>query len=242
MGLPNDELSKQNGIIIEKSKRFPLIIDPQNQARTWLERMFRSKAEEASKWISDLSDKHLRNALIDAIQSGFPFILENVENDIDPVLDPIIDKQYTVKNKKKKFKLGDDEVDWSDEFILFMTSRLTNPSWSPELYAKTVVIDFTVTMKGLEEQLLAVVINKEKAELEETLNNLMNEINQNQRKLKELDEQLLDKLANCDKDNILSDKELVETLYKVKTESKRVEITIQNAEVKQDQIKKERRE
>jgi len=38
-GLPNDELSKQNGIIIEKSKRFPLIIDPQNQARTWLERM-----------------------------------------------------------------------------------------------------------------------------------------------------------------------------------------------------------
>jgi len=123
-----------------------------------------------------------------------------------------------------------------------MTSRLTNPLWSPELYAKTVVIDFTVTMKGLEEQLLAVVINKEKAELEETLNNLMNEINQNQRKLKELDEQLLDKLANCDKDKILEDKELVETLYKVRTESKRVEITIQNAEVKQEQIKKERRE
>jgi len=97
-------------------------------------------------------------------------------------------------------------------------------------------------MKGLEEQLLAVVINKEKAELEETLNNLMNEINQNQRKLKELDEQLLDKLANCDKDKILEDKELVETLYKVRTESKRVEITIQNAEVKQEQIKKERRE
>jgi len=60
MGLPNDELSKQNGIIIEKSKRFPLIIDPQNQARTWLERMFKSKAEEANKWISDLGDRNLR--------------------------------------------------------------------------------------------------------------------------------------------------------------------------------------
>jgi len=60
MGLPNDELSKQNGIIIEKSKRFPLIIDPQNQARTWLERMYRSKAEEATRWISDLGDRNLR--------------------------------------------------------------------------------------------------------------------------------------------------------------------------------------
>lgn len=59
-GLPNDELSKQNGIIIEKSKRFPLIIDPQNQARTWLERMYRSKAEEATKWITDLADRNLR--------------------------------------------------------------------------------------------------------------------------------------------------------------------------------------
>jgi dynein heavy chain len=83
-------------------------------------------------------------------------------------------------------------------------------------------------MKGLEEQLLAVVINKEKAELEETLNNLMNEINQNQRKLKELDEQLLDNLANCDNDHILENKDLVETLQKVKPESKRVATAIEN--------------
>jgi len=59
MGLPNDELSKQNGIIIDKSKRFPLIIDPQNQARTWLERMFKSKSEGCMKWITDLNDSRL---------------------------------------------------------------------------------------------------------------------------------------------------------------------------------------
>jgi hypothetical protein len=38
-----------------------MIVDPQNQARIWLERMFRSKAEGATKWISDLNDKRLRN-------------------------------------------------------------------------------------------------------------------------------------------------------------------------------------
>ena len=70
MGLPNDELSKQNGIIIEKSKRFPLIIDPQNQARSWLENMWKSKGEEANKWITDLSDPRLRMYIADAISSG----------------------------------------------------------------------------------------------------------------------------------------------------------------------------
>jgi len=59
MGLPNDELSKQNGIIIDKSKRFPLIIDPQNQARTWLERMWKSHTEGCLKWITDPSDPRL---------------------------------------------------------------------------------------------------------------------------------------------------------------------------------------
>lgn len=104
------------------------------------------------------------------------------------------------------------------------------------------MIDFTVTMRGLEEQLLAVVINKEKAELEGTLNSLMNEINQNQKRLKELDEQLLNNLANCDKDKILEDKDLVDTLSKVRNESKRVEIAITNSLAKQEQIEKERRE
>ena len=63
-----------------------------------------------------------------------------------------------------------------------------------------VVIDFTVTRTGLEEQLLGVVINQEKAELEEILNKLMSEINQNVARLKDLDEKLLETLAAADKE------------------------------------------
>ena len=85
-----------------------------------------------------------------------------------------------------------------------------------------VVIDFTVTRTGLEEQLLGVVINQEKAELEEILNNLMSEINQNVARLKDLDEKLLETLAAADKERILEDKELVDMLSKVKSESKKV--------------------
>jgi len=105
-----------------------------------------------------------------------------------------------------------------------------------------VVIDFTVTRTGLEEQLLGVVINEEKPELEELLNSLMVEINQNISRLKDLDEKLLDMLANCDKDRILEDKELVDMLSKVKSESKKVEHTIKSAEENKIQINKQRKE
>jgi len=161
---------------------------------------------------------------------------------MDPFFDNILDKEYSQKGNKKSIKLGEDDYDWSDHFKIFCTSRLTNPSWSPELYAKTVVIDFTVTMKGLEEQLLGRVINEEKPQLEKDLNFLMNEINSNLAKLKDLDEKLLDLLANCDKATILENKELVDTLSKVRDESKKVEQTINDAENRKEQIKKQRME
>lgn len=101
---------------------------------------------------------------------GYPYLIENVEDEVDVMLDPLLEKQITIKGRAKLLKLGDTEFDYDDRFRLFMTSRLSNPKWSPELAAKTTIIDFAVTQSGLEQQLLGRLISREQKSLEDTLN------------------------------------------------------------------------
>merc|ERR1719258_458170 len=71
-------------------------------------------------------------------------------------------------SKNLYINVSDQNMDYSPKFCLYMTSRLPNPHFSPELSAKCTVIDFTVTLKGLEQQLLGRVIGMEMRSLEET--------------------------------------------------------------------------
>lgn len=120
-------------------------------------------------------------------------LIENIEEELDPVLDPILEKQMAKKGKGYVIALADKEVDFCETFKLFCTTRLGNPHFSPELSAKVTVVDFTVTMVGLEDQLLGKLIMKEKHELEEQRQQLLEEVQNYKRKIKQLEEDLLDR-------------------------------------------------
>jgi dynein heavy chain len=148
-GLPPDELSVQNGIMVTRSSRYTLMIDPQGQAIHWIKTREPILLEQ--NCIMTLSHPNLRDALKWPLQEGFPVLIESIENEVDPMLDPILEKQIIVKGRAKLIKISDTDFDYNDKFRLYMTSRLANPHFSPELAAKTTIIDFTVTQGGLEQ-------------------------------------------------------------------------------------------
>uniref|UniRef100_A0A7S4MJ94 Dynein heavy chain n=2 Tax=Prymnesium polylepis TaxID=72548 RepID=A0A7S4MJ94_9EUKA len=224
-GLPTDELSIQNGIMVTRSQKWPLMIDPQSQGLSWIKRR-----EEANQLcITSLIHKRFRNMLEDSMAFGTPMLIENVEEEIDPVLDPVLNKEIQRKGRSLIIQLSDKECDYSESFALFMCSKLANPHYSPETFAQLTVINFTVTMNGLEQQLLGRVLGFERAELEEQKQKLVEEVNGNKKVLKGLEDDLLYRLANST-GNLLDDAELIDVLQQTKETGLEVQEKLLNAE------------
>jgi dynein heavy chain len=141
------------------------MIDPQGQALMWIKS--REPELTTNNTVFTFNHPNLKDALRLPLEEGYPVLIESIENEVDPMMDPILEKQIIVKGRKKTIKLADTEFDYDDKFRLYMTSRLANPTFSPELAAKTTIIDFTVTQGGLEQQLLGRLISMEQKSLED---------------------------------------------------------------------------
>lgn len=75
-GLPKDDTSTENGIIIEKSKRWTLMIDPQTQANKFIKNMGKDRTEGFE--VMKASDSTIMRTLEKAIQFGSWILIENV--------------------------------------------------------------------------------------------------------------------------------------------------------------------
>lgn len=206
------------------------MIDPQGQANKWVKNM-----EKANRLgIIRLSQPDYTRVLENSIQFGLPVLLENIGEEIEPLLEPVLLKQTFKQGGAMMIKLGDSIIEYNDSFRFYMTTKLRNPHYLPEISVKVTMLNFMITPDGLQDQLLAITVARERPDLETEKNQLIVQGAENKKQLKEIEDKILEVLSS--EGNILEDETAVQVLSSSKVLSNEINEKQSVAEVTEKQI------
>ncbi|XP_062127566.1 dynein axonemal heavy chain 3 [Drosophila sulfurigaster albostrigata] len=206
-GLPADNFSVENGIIVTNSSRYSLLIDPQVQANKWIKNMEKNNNLKVVKQ----TDSNYMQVLELALTYGQPVLIENVGEKLDSNLTPILEKNI-IKHKGGLFiRSGDTMIEYNPEFRLYITTCLRNPHYPPEVMVMVTVLNFMITEQGLREQLLAIVVAHERPDLQEKKEQLIIESARNRDALYTIESKILEVLSTSE-GNVLEDENAINIL------------------------------
>ncbi|XP_065591374.1 dynein axonemal heavy chain 17 isoform X2 [Cyrtonyx montezumae] len=227
-GLPSDRTSTENATILCNTQRWPLVVDAQLQGIKWI----RNKYGEQLKAIR-LGQRSYLDTIEQAVSEGHTLLIEDIGETVEPVLDHLLGRN-TIK-KGRYIKIGDKEVEYHPQFRLILHTKYFNPHYKPEMQAQCTMINFLVTREGLEDQLLAAVVAKERPDLETLKANLTKSQNEFKIHLKELEDSLLARLSAAS-GNFLGDTALVENLETTKRTAMEIEEKVKESKVTEVEI------
>ncbi|XP_008847899.1 dynein heavy chain 17, axonemal [Nannospalax galili] len=231
-GLPSDRMSTENATILCNTERWPLIVDAQLQGIKWIKNKYGSDLKAIR-----LGQKSYLDIIERAISEGDILLIENIGETVDPVLDPLLGRN-TIK-KGRYIKIGDKEVEYHPKFRLILHTKYFNPHYKPEMQAQCTLINFLVTRDGLEDQLLAAVVAKERPDLEQLKASLTKSQNEFKILLKGLEDSLLARLSAAS-GNFLGDTALLENLETTKHTANEIEEKVQEAKITEAKINEAR--
>uniref|UniRef100_A0A8R1U2J5 Dynein heavy chain, cytoplasmic n=1 Tax=Onchocerca volvulus TaxID=6282 RepID=A0A8R1U2J5_ONCVO len=215
-GLPVDDLCTENAIMLHRFNRYPLIIDPSGQAINYLMKQFAGKNITKTSFLDDSFRKNLESAL----RFGNSLLVQDVES-YDPILNPVLNREVKRTGGRILIRLGDQDIDLSPSFQIFLITRDTSVEFAPDLCSRVTFVNFTVTRASLEMQCLNQVLRSERPDVDEKRNDLLKLQGEFAVRLRQLEKALLAAL-NESKGKILDDDSVISTLEKLKNEAAEV--------------------
>ena len=213
-GLPNDKFSQDNAVLVTKGRRYPLMIDPQMQANSWIKTMEKDRVKD-KMLILDPQTENYMTLIERSISSGNIVVFQNLDEELDPSIEPILNKSIKKIAGKLMLYLGEKEVLYNPNFRFYMTTKLANPRYKAEVSTRVTLVNFMVKENGLEEQLTSEVIRRMEFNLEKTRIELVNKNAENERKLKQVDDNILRMLQET-KGSLIDDETLIKELQNSK--------------------------
>ncbi|KAI4840996.1 dynein heavy chain [Plasmodium brasilianum] len=211
--LPSDDLSIENAIIINNYIRYPMIIDPSDQATTFLLNQYADKKIVKTSF----SDKNFIKNLETALRFGSTLLVYDVEK-IDAILNSVLNQETHKQGGRLLITIGDLEIDFSPVFNLFLTSRDAHFQFTPDLCSRVTFVNFTLTPSSLQNQCLNMILKNERPDIDKKRCDLLKLQGEYKVKIRELEESLLLELSNV-KGNILDDDNVISTMEKLKVQA-----------------------
>jgi dynein heavy chain 1 len=216
-GLPGDSLSLENGVILDHCVRFPLIIDPSGHAIDFVMNKYKDQKIQKTSFL----DKAFMKTLAGAVRFGTTLLVENVEK-LDPVLNPILNKEIQRTGGRSLVRIGTEEVDYSPKFSIILTTKNPAVRLTPDLCSRVTLVNFTVTPAGLQSQSLSRILECEKPEIEKQRNEILKLQGEQNVKLRGLEEQMLKQISAVE-GSILDNDLVVEGMERMMKEGAQVE-------------------
>ena len=231
-GLPADKLSSENAIVILNAQQPPLIIDPSSQATEWLKTYL--QADGGTIEAVTPHEQRFAKALELGVRFGKTMVVSEAD-DIHPMLVPLLRRDLARQGPRFVVQVGDKAIDYNESFRLFLTTRNPNPDVPPDVASLVTVVNFSVTMSGLEGQLLGITIQHEKPELEKQKSTLLAAEDELKIQLEQMEQKLLQELASSE-GNILENKTLLSSLNELKSKSMTVKDKLEEASQLQESL------
>ncbi|KAI8967648.1 dynein heavy chain [Mycotypha africana] len=214
--LPADQLCVENAIMLKRFNRYPLIIDPSGQATNFLINEYKDRKITVTSFLDDSFIKNLESAL----RFGNPILIQDVEH-LDPILNPVLNKELRRTGGRVLIRLGNQDIDFSPTFTLFLSTRDPSVNFAPDICSRVTFVNFTVTRGSLQSQCLNKVLKAERPDVDQKRTDLIKLQGEFQLKLRHLEKSLLQAL-NESKGNILDDDKVIDTLETLKKEAAEV--------------------
>ena len=165
-GHPSDALSIQNTSIYLKSSSVPLIIDPSTRIVAWIKNSF-GQDQTLSKNFESVSaaDQKFATHFELSIRFGKTLLVEDL-TDLNGMYYPMLRTELVMIGARKVYMIGEKIVDYNEGFKLILSTRDVTLQLHPKAKALLNTINYSITKSGLEMQLLSILVNHEKPDLE----------------------------------------------------------------------------
>ncbi|MCQ2815733.1 MAG: AAA family ATPase, partial [archaeon] len=226
--LPNDNFSADNALIMTQSRRFCLLIDPQNQALQWLKEKIKVETEQRNAQLKaqnkgheikkgekrkdggtgahytikpTMTDALMADIAVDCCQNGRQLIFENAGEELPQIIAPIYKKEFVTGGAITTVAMNGKEFEVHPNFNFFIITQLPKPHYLPDICVALTIVNFTVTEEGLQDQMLNFLVEKDDPTLNALRTGCIDKRNKNELEKRKIEASILRLLDESQKES-----------------------------------------